>query len=92
MREVGATERGTHMAELGVPIAKRSVNELLLWLEREHDNVRVLESRLEAVELGTGRRSDVVRTVRIPDIDEMSRPKRPPPMHAKDPTRYWKLL
>ena len=28
------------------------------------------------------------RTLKTPDMDEMSRPKRPPPIHAKEPTKY----
>jgi hypothetical protein len=28
------------------------------------------------------------RTLSTPDMDEMSIPKRPPPMHAKVPTKY----
>ena len=28
-------------------------------------------------------------TLRTPDMDEMSRPKRPPPIHANVPTMYW---
>jgi len=29
-----------------------------------------------------------MRTLKTPDMDEMSKPNSPPPIHANDPTRY----
>ena len=29
-----------------------------------------------------------IRTLRTPDMEDMSRPKRPPPMQANEPTTY----
>jgi len=79
----------THIAEMSPPIAEQLMNEVcdgkkvsvtayVFW--------RTRQMRCRWLDVNAR------RTVRIPDIDEMSRPKRPPPIHEKDPKRYWKLL
>lgn len=58
----------------------------------EHSQIGFILGRKE--DQNTGRPvKDVERlTLRTPDIEEISRPKRPPPMQANVPTIYWMAM
>ena len=57
------------------------------WITERPFVCVILEERWAVSGWPVGR-DEGTRTLKTPDMDEMSRPNRPPPMHANEPTRY----